>query len=66
MQEVRIITSHPGLGNYKTNPGLKSIPKIPVHPESKLTDTFSERKNIPPHFYRGQNSQTEQICIYSV
>jgi len=44
VQEVRIITSFPGPGNYEANPGLKSTPKTSVHAGSELTNIFLQRK----------------------
>lgn len=50
VQEVRIITSFPGLGNYEANPGLKSTPKTPVHAGSELTNIL--------YFYKKKYSRS--------
>lgn len=44
VQEVRIITSLPGLGNHEANPGLKSTPETPVHAGSELTNILYSYK----------------------
>lgn len=58
MQEVRIITSLPGLGSYEANPGLKSTSETSVQGGSELANIFLRRKMFQIIFAGDRKAQT--------